>query len=168
MTAKAQQLFLELCLLRLRYSEAEAQEVSRLSEAEDDPFLRSVTNALRKMRPEVLAKTPRRQPPASPSRGVGSARIERSDVEVAIGIFANRIARKRILQTDDEVSNFAKSIGVERADGTRKGYAAAIQKALEGLPKGEAIERMQGADRHFMSDSRPFVELAKTIMKGKS
>ena len=47
MTSKVEQLFLELCLLRLRYSQTELQQVANMREVMDDPDLRTIVAALR-------------------------------------------------------------------------------------------------------------------------
>ena len=49
MTSKTEQLFLELCLLRLRYTLSEIERVAQIRELLKDPALRTIVAALREL-----------------------------------------------------------------------------------------------------------------------
>jgi hypothetical protein len=50
MTSKADQLFLELCLLRLRYLDEEIEQVARLKSMQNEAVIRDLVMALREIR----------------------------------------------------------------------------------------------------------------------
>ncbi|MGA7674650.1 MAG: hypothetical protein WCA78_06335 [Rhizomicrobium sp.] len=161
MTSKVEQLFLELCLLRLRYSQTELQQVANMREVMDDPDLRTIVAALRYLQMGEAAS--KRTSVASKKYG-RTSRASLADVRRAIVFFIDRITDKRILRTKDQIDNFARSLGLVEMPLDRQELISAIKKRLEIMPAEQAMLRMRSADSQFKSDSDPYVDLAKTLM----
>lgn len=72
MTSKADQLFLELYLLRLRYSEEDIEQVANLRSMQDQTVVRNIVAALREMRvvaaDRVSSKRLTKKPKSGPPR----------------------------------------------------------------------------------------------------
>jgi hypothetical protein len=160
MTSKVGQLFLELCLLRLRYSQSELQQVANMREVMNDPDLRAIMVSLRNL--EIGGTSQKRKSGTPKKYGRASA----ADVRRAITLFIDRVADKRILRTREQVDNFAHSLGVVDVPVDRSELVSSIKKRLEMMPSEQAMQLMRSADSQFKSDSDPYVDLAKTLMRG--
>ena len=58
MTSRADQLFLELCLVRLRYSEEEIERVANLGSVVEEAGIRNLITALREIRAVIADSAP--------------------------------------------------------------------------------------------------------------
>lgn len=166
MTQKADQLLLELCLLRVRYSSAEIEKVGKLHFVRSDPELRALTLALRELR-EMGDASPKREIGAKRKNKKlsSSLRINPTELSSLISRFIDRIESKEILRTDRQLENFAQSIGVTVRAANRQESAKTIQKKLEELSLGQVTEKIMSVDRIIATGSGAYVDLAKTLMK---
>src|SRR6266511_308954 len=130
MTSKAEQLFLELCLLRLRYSEAEIERVGHIREVMNDPDLRILLTALRELQIS-LPIVKRHAGPSKKSKGLPlRSPPGHSDVRKTIAFFVNRIVERRILRTSEELEKFVRSIGIAESFKDRQEAGQAIRRNL--------------------------------------
>jgi len=163
MIPKARQLFLELYLLRLRYTDSEIDEASDLLKVMNDAELHNVIGALKQI--DVgrgRSKASRKSTPSKNYLGPSTPQ----NIQKAIAYFAERLTRKRLLQASDELEKFARSIGVRAYYGTdRSTVVHAIKEALEGMPPTRALQSMRSIDGQSKSDSDAYVNLAKTLMR---
>jgi hypothetical protein len=166
MTSKARQLLLELYLLRLRYADSEIEQISNISEIMSDPELNNLLMALKQLQASSSPAKQRgktlKESSRSSVRGLG---YDRGGVQKAIGYFVDRLVKKRILPTQDQLDSFARSIGVSEIFNDRQELARSIRKNLESMPPTLAIQMMRSVDGKPNSDSDPYVNLAKTLMR---
>lgn len=165
MTSKAEQLFLELCLLRLRYTEEDIWQVAQVREVQENPTLRSLMGALRELelgRPSL--KDRRLKSPKSKGPGLPVIRYP-LDLRAAISAFVRRITEKKILRTREQLENFARSIGLSETHNDRQHFADAVREKLESMVPLQAARKMASADAGYGSDSSPYMDLAKTLMR---
>lgn len=163
MMSKARQLFLELYLLRLRYTNSEIDEASDLLKVTNDAELQKIIGALKQI--DVgrgRSKTSRQSKPSKNYLGPSTPQ----NIQKAIVYFAERLTRKRLLQVPDELEKFARSIGVRTYYGTdRPAVVHAIKEALEGMPPTRALQSMRSVDGQSKSDFDAYVSSARTLMR---
>jgi hypothetical protein len=162
MTSKTEQLFLELCLLRLRYTQVEIERVAQVREVLKDPALRNIVAALRELEAPRASSNNRSKPSEQKPLRFLQNPIE---PQVSISGFVERLRAKRVLRTREQLDDFAQSIGVSGNFRDRQDLVRAIVNKLEEMPKAQAIQKISGIDRNSRSDSSAFVDLARTIMK---
>jgi hypothetical protein len=162
MISKASQLFLELYLLRIRYSDSEINEASNFLRNMNDPELDNLLSVLKQIDAAPSgSKTSRRPKPSGSYLGTSSAQ----SIQKAIVHFVERLGKKRLLQTPDELENFAQSIGVKTYQNDRATIVRAIREALESMSPNHALQSMRSVDSQSKSDSDAYVSLAKTLMR---
>jgi hypothetical protein len=162
MTSKAEQLFLEICLLRIRYSAADIQRVASTREVMNDPELQNLITAVKNLQlaPQVPKKGRDKPKRVGPARRTSAA-----DVKRAIVFFIDRVSDKRLLRAGEQLEKFALSIGIIQPVSDRMELISSIKKRLEIMPAEQAMQRMRSVDSEFRSDSAPYLDLAKTLMR---
>jgi hypothetical protein len=166
MTSKARQLFLELYLLRLRYTDAEIELVSNVSEVMNDRDLNNILLALQKLQVSAPSEMRRNKPVKGSSRLLtGRSSHDRGGVQKAIIYFVDRLTRKKIFPTQEQLDGFARSIAINETSNDRQEVARAIRQTLESMPPTLALQLMRDADGQSKSDSNPYLNLAKTLMR---
>lgn len=162
MTPKARQLFLELCLLRLRYSDDEIEQLQNADALADDFQLRSLLLALQNVEAH-LPPAKRRESSARRGRSGRTMAYDIRDIKPAIAFFMERLSSRKILRTSEQLDNFVQSIGGKPSDGRPEELLTFIQQRLEQMPAKQAIQKMRGADKQLQSES--YVDLAKALMR---
>lgn len=162
MITRARQLFLELYLLRLRYTDSEIEEACNALAVMSDAELNSITSALKQI---DVGQTSRHKTARRSSKDyLGPP--SRQGVQKAISHFVERLTRKRVLPALNELDDFARSIGINMYSGDRLTIVRAIKEKLEGMAPAEALQTINVIDSRSKSDSGPYVNLAKTLMGG--
>jgi hypothetical protein len=140
MTSNARQLFLELCLLRLRYSEADIEQLSYARAATDDPQILKMLIALREIpvrsSGDKLSGNKAKRTKASPRREYNPDGIRQ-----AIAYFVERLAAKKILRTENQLQNFAHSLGIKDTSRDQEEVLSAIKKNLEDMQPSQALQK---------------------------
>jgi hypothetical protein len=162
MTSKTEQLLLELYLLRSRYSAVDIERVSRLQEAQREPLLRSLISTLA----ELQAKRKSKHTVSTRTKETNFLiKGDFGDTKIIIRSFIDRLSTRKILRNREQIDNFAQSIGVHGNFAERRELIAAIREKLETLPATQVIQKISSVGGRPSSDSRPYVELAKTLMR---
>ena len=163
MISKASQLFLELYLLQLRYTDSEINEASNFLMIMSDPELNNLISVLKQIdAAPSRSKTSKRPKPSKDYVGLASAQ----SIQKAIVHFVERLGKKELLQTPDELDKFARSIGVKIYESDRPTTVRAIREALESMSPSNVLESMRSVDSPSKSSSDAYVNLAKTLMRG--
>ncbi|MGD0563288.1 MAG: hypothetical protein ABSA66_09370 [Roseiarcus sp.] len=166
MTPKAEQLFLELCVLSRRYSAADIESIANISEFMNEPSVQNILRALR----DIQATSPSAKRPAEvPKKAKRRATSATNEalMRKAISAFIESVTGTRMLRTRDQLDLFAQAVGVDKTLKDRQQVADAIRQKLEGMQPAQAMRYIRSADRQAQSDTAPYVNLAKTLMGTK-
>jgi hypothetical protein len=162
MSTRAEQLFLELCLLRLRYTQAEIERVSRVREVLTDPVLRNIVLALRELEGTPARATKRELTVAS---RVQFGRNLTTPEEI-LSHFVIQLKAKTVLRTRAQLDEFSHSIGLSGNFKDRRDLVDAVLNKLGSMPKAQAVQKIMAISPGRNPDSGPYLDLAKTIMRG--
>jgi hypothetical protein len=159
MISKTQQLFLELCLLRARYSSADISRLSDLREIRETPEMMELLRALDALNPDRAKKE------RAPKKRSSSALETEKDPRKVIAKFLDRVSSATALRTRKELEAFASSLGVYGNLQGRREYTQAIREKLGALPSAQALQKIGSFKGASPTDSEPYIALAKTLMK---
>jgi hypothetical protein len=165
MTPNVRQLFLELCLLRLRYSEADIEQLSYVKGVTDDPQIQKILFALREIQ-GVRSSTKLSDKKAKRSKASPRREYNRDGIRNAIAYFIERLEAKKILRSELQLENFAHSLGIKTESIDQREILSAIKGNLEDMQPAQALQKMRSVDKQLSSgDSDPYLNLAKTLMR---
>lgn len=165
MTSKVEQLFLELCLLRSRYSAGEIEKVSSLKVMKNDPSFRMLIAAMNELSLLLPGAPQKKRASSSEKLGQHIPGKPVGDPESYVAAFVAGLSKQRILRTRAALDDFSRAIGVSGNFEDRKEIIQAIRDKLERMPSAIAVQKVMSAYGRGASDSGPYVELARTLMK---
>jgi hypothetical protein len=164
MANRAQELLVELYLLKLRYTAEEIAAVAKSPTLLVDNDLRRLTLAVDRLAPQPRKTKTKAKEAISSGHSKVTVETSSDGLKDDLERFIGDIEFRRVLPSAHEFRSFLRSLGLRNTSERNKQTFEQIRKRLQGLEPRHAKQHIEATRNGSFSVSTPYLELAKTLI----